>query len=448
MKRKIFTLTILVLLTSMMWGQSFFSPLTGDLPEIADARLMALGFSAWGDAGSAAALLSNAALTGLSKAKLSLVTGVNAFSIKEKRSFPVQDSFGDFIADNTYVLNQNWYPDFHLGINARLLARMRLSLLLNHSNVHDFRYEEEIRGSLYGEYNRDPLVGNNRLYQRYSTLTTSAGLAYNPFKSLWLGVAFNQIATDQSEQKYEIQVIEKSDYQESDVTISYLAEPKFETVITSNIGLVFDLTRHLSLAASYRFPYETVQKGGLLFLVNDMTQSLPAMAIDSSFTIEQVTRRQPGELRLGLCLKPVNIIPTRLFFEIVFQNWEKASAKYIIKSDADSNKIPANFSDTPIPYRNVTKFHLGIEHVFLSGVPFRLGFYYDPNPIDASMDRNWFTAGTGYQIGNFNLEVSGAFTTSEYEYQDLFPVTAEKRVEFDKVRERYLVGMLTLRYDF
>jgi len=81
-------------------------------------------------------------------------------------------------------------------------------------------------------------------------------------------------------------------------------------------------------------------------------------------------------------------------------------------------------------------------------MPLRFGFYHDPNPINAEMNRNWFTAGTAYQFGNFNLEISGAFTTCDYKYHDLFPIAVEKRVEFDTVRESYLIGMATLRYNF
>nr|HRD19411.1 hypothetical protein [Candidatus Neomarinimicrobiota bacterium] len=297
MKKKIFILTFVLIVSSTGLSQSFFSPLIGDLPSVADARSLAVGLSGWGDGGSASALLTNSALLGYSKQKLSLIAGLNAFSIKEKRSFPVQDSYGDFLADNTYVLNQNWFPDFQVGINTKPLARIRLAMLLNHTNLSDFQYEEEVRGSLYGEYNRDPLVGYNRLSNHYSVFNTSLGMAVNPWKSLWLGAALNFITPDFSEQKYEIQVIKPSDYQSSDHTISYVVKPKLESAITGNFGMTFDITKHLSLAISYRLPYNTVQKGGLLYLVNDTTQTLPVLAIDSVFTIEKVTYRQPGELR-------------------------------------------------------------------------------------------------------------------------------------------------------
>ncbi|MFH1213594.1 MAG: hypothetical protein V1681_05875, partial [Candidatus Neomarinimicrobiota bacterium] len=283
---------------------------------------------------------------------------------------------------------------------------------------------------------------------RYSTYNTSAGFSVNLFKSLWLGSAVNIMTPDFSEQTWEIQVLEKSIYLASDHSISYKSEPKFETAVTGNVGLIYDITRHLSVAASYRFPYETTQKGGLLYLISDSTQSLPIMAVDSNFTVSKVTRRQPGELRIGLCLKPVNIIPTQLFFELVYQDWKNASAKYQFKSDADLSAVPVDFYEAAIPYRNVLKVHVGIEHVFFSGVPFRAGFYHDPSPIDAGMDRNWFTAGTGYRWDNLSLEISGAFTNNEYEYHDLFPIVSEARIEFDTVRESYLVGMLTLKYNF
>jgi len=448
MKKQICTLTFLLMVFSAGLGQSYFSPLIGDQPAVADARSLAVGLASWGNGGSAAALLTNAALLGQSASRLALIGGLNAFSVKEKRSFPVQDSYGDFLADNTYVLNQNWFPDFQIGVNARLLSKIRLALLVNHANLSDFQYEEEVRGSLYGEYNRDPLVGFNRMTNRYSTYNTSFGLAVNPVQSLWVGAALNMIMADKSEQTYEIQVIEESVYQSSDHTISYSTEPEIETVMTGHVGLTFDITKHISISTAYRFPYETVQKGGLLYLINDTTEALPVLAIDSTYTVSKVTRQMPGELRFGVCLKPVNIIPTQLFFEIVYQDWKNASTKYEFKSAADLSAVPVDFYESSIRYRDVVKFHCGIEHVFFSGVPFRLGFYHDPSPINADMDRNWFTAGTGYRVGNFDLEVSGAFTTCAYQYPDLYIVAAEERVEFDTVRETNLVGMLTLKYDF
>jgi hypothetical protein len=54
--------------------------------------------------------------------------------------------------------------------------------------------------------------------------------------------------------------------------------------------------------------------------------------------------------------------------------------------------VPVDFYETNIKYRDVVKFHCGIEHVFFFWCAFRLGFYHDPNPISADMDRNWFTA--------------------------------------------------------
>jgi long-subunit fatty acid transport protein len=217
--------------------------------------------------------------------------------------------------------------------------------------------------------------------------------------------------------------------------------------VTGNVGLTFAITKHFSISTAYCFPYKTVQKGGLLYLLNDSTETLPVIAIDP-YTISKITYHHPGELRLGFCFKPVNIIPTQLFLELVYQDWKNASVKCQLTPTTELVIIPSNLFEEKIPYRSVTKFHLGIEHVFFSGVPFRLGFYHDPNPIDADLDRNWFTAGTGYQFGKLKLDISGAFTNSEYEYPDLFPIAAEERVEFDTVRESVLVGMITLRYNF
>ena len=448
MKHRTFTLfLILLLISSIAWSQSYFSQLNGDLPFITNARTVAVGFSSWGDAGSASALLSNPALLTLKEQKASFIAGISGYSTKEKRSFPVQDSYGDFLADNSYVINQNWYPDFHLGFNYNMFTNLNLAVMIFHSNIGDFQYEEEVRGSLYGEYNRDPVVGYNLLSSQYSVFNTSAGFSCEMFRVLRFGAGLQLMMTDKAEDSYNIQVLDEgSDYLVSDHTIFYKNKPKIDPIITGNIGLNVDLTKHFNLSASYRFPYEISQKGGLIYLLNDSTQTLPVFEVDSTYTVSSMSRRRPGEIRLGLEIRPVNIIPTKLFFELVYQNWEDASVKYTFKNDADLSGIPTDFYNSQISYRNIMKVHVGLEHVFFSGVPFRAGFYHEPNPIDAGMDRNWFTAGTGYRWDKLSLDISGAFTTTEYEYHDLFPVAAEERVEFDTVRENYMVGTVTLKY--
>ncbi|MBU0712675.1 outer membrane protein transport protein [bacterium] len=441
MKQRLLISTIILMIYSQGFGQSYFSPMVGDLPGSGESRQMALGFSGWGTSGSATALATNPALTGMSSRKVSVFIGINGYSVKEKRSFPVQDSFGDFLADNSYVVNNNWFPEFQFGVNYQLFSRLRLALLYQQKYQRNFIYEEEVRGSVFGQYNRDPLVGFHRIQNTGSDADISAGASIKLFKGIWLGAGITSIIPGNYTEKYEIEVRQESNILASDTTVSYTTEPEISSRIVPNFGVIAKVCKYITLSAAYRFASETEQEKGLIYPHFNEEELLPQNTVDGTSLVSSMSRDYPGELRLGLALRAKNIVPTRIFFEFVNQNWEDLEYRFTSTSDLKSTEV--------FNFRNIWKISVGVEHVFFSGIPFRVGFFHDPNPIDAGMDRNWFSAGTGYQWDNLTLEISGAFANTEYQYGDLFiPLTNEERVAYDTVREGYLVGMLILKYDF
>jgi hypothetical protein len=448
MKQRLLISGIFLLLFSTVKGQSYFNPLIGDLPATTETRQVSLGFSGWGSSGSASALFFNPAQIGLTGSKMTVYGGFTGAFVKEKRSFPVQDSFGDFLADNYYVVNSNSFPGIQAGINYRLLPKLTFALAYQYAIERDFRYEEEVRGSVFGQYNRDPLVGFHRINSTGTTPNLAFGAAGHLFKPIWLGASMQLVLPGDFQDKYEIQVIHESVNLASKQTISYQAKPQIDPRVIANLGLTIDLTKHLTIVASYKFSNKSIQQDGLIYLINDSTAMLPVLGVDSTFAVKKATFGNPAEWRIGLSLKPVNIIPTELFLEFVYQNWSNISAEYEFKADADLSEISTDFYETSFKLKDVWKVHVGVEHRFFSGVPFRVGFYFDPNPIDSGMDRNWFTAGTGYQWNRLTLEVAGAFTNNDYQYPDLFPITGEERAKNDTVHDGYLVGMLTLKYSF
>ncbi len=441
MKKRLLTLTIILIISSQGFSQSYFSPMIGDLPASGESRQLALGLSGWGTAGSATALAANPALLGLNSGKGSVFAGINGFSDKEKRSFPVQDSFGDFLADNSYVVNNNWFPEFQFGINYQLLSRLNLALLYQQKYQRDFIYKEEVRGSVFGQYNRDPLVGYHRIQNTGSDANISAGASFKLLDAVWLGAGITSIIPGNYTEKYEIDVREASTNLASDTTVTYTAEPEISSRIVPNFGFVADVGKYLTLSAAYRFRSETEQKNILIYPYFNEAEALPQYSVDATGQYASFTRDYPGELRLGLALKAQNIIPTQIFFECVNQNWTDLEYRFVSPDGTKSKDV--------FDFRNIWKISVGVEHVFFSGIPFRVGYFHDPNPIDAGMDRNWFSAGTGYQWDNLTLEISGAFANLDYQYGDLFiPISNEERIDYDTVREGYLVGMLTLKYDF
>lgn len=446
MKQRLFI--VFIALVVSLRGQSFFSPLIGDLPAVTSTRQIGVGFSSWGNSGSAAALFTNPALIALSDRKVAFYFGMNGNSINEKRSFPVQDSFGDFLADNTYVVNANWYPGIQVGMNYRLLKSLYLGLAFQQFANRNFRYEEEVRGSVYGQYNRDPLVGYHRLSSTGNDARLTIGSAYRLFNPLRIAAAFQIQLPGEYEDRYEVEVIRSSVNLAAEETVSYRSKPTIAALKNVILGISYDVNRHLSLAAAYKFRYDATVEDGLFYLVHDTTSLLPVFAIDSTRQIRSADYNRPSELRLSLKYEPQNIIKTAFYLEAVYQPWSQAKVDYEFRNEGLPSSFPVYLYATSYPLRDVLKIHVAVEHLFFSGVPFRMGFYHDPNPIDAGMDRNWFTAGTGYIWGNLALDVSGAFAKSEYDYPDLFPIVGEERLEFDSVRETYLIGMLTLKYTF
>jgi len=418
------------------------------LPAVGDARQIAVGFSSWGNAGKATGLFTNPALLGLTAAKLTVYGGLNGYFDKEKRSFPVQDSFGDFLADNTYVVNNNWFPGFYAGINYRLFSRLSLALAYRQSVNRDFSYEEEVRGAVFGQYNRDPLVGYHSISSAGTNSLLSFGGSFHLLKPLHVGAALELNLPGEYEDLYEIEVIEASDNLAADHSISYRSEPEFSGGISAILGLTLDVSKHLSIMASYKIHGEESVENGLIFLLNDSTNLLPVFAVDSTSEVKKANYSQPAELRIGLKYQPENIIKTSFYLEAVYQPWSAFDVEYEYRDAAFDASFPEQLFKSAFSFRDVWKIHIGVEHIFFSGVPFRFGFYHDPNPIDAGMDRNWFTAGTGYQWDKIKLDLSTAFSNSSYNYPDLFPIEGEERAEQDAVREMYLFGTLTLSYTF
>jgi len=448
MKHKYLLFSILVLFSAGLKGQSFFCSLTGDIPPLRDSRQVALGFSSWGTQGSAAALSFNPALLSLHEVRLAVYAGLNGVSDVEKRSFPVQDSFGDFLADNSYVVNKNWFPGFHLGANYRLSPRINLAMTFRKEIIRDFRYEEEIRGSLYGQYNRDPLAGYYRITSTGNNTAISMGGSFQLFKSLRLGTAFQINLPGQYENIYEIDVIRESYNLASDHTISYQTNPDVKNGIDATVGLVFDMSKRLNFAMSYSLKGSTTIEKELIFLLNDVTSTLPVLAIDSTEKIKNAEFTKPTEFRIGLKYCPENLVRTSFFLEAVYQPWSDFKIDYKYNDDSFAPDFQTDLFASEFSLNDIWKIHLGIEYEFFSGVPFRLGFYHDPNPIDGGLDRNWFTAGTSYKWDHLSLDIAASFANSEYDYPDLFPVEGEERADFDTVREVYLLGILTLNYAF
>jgi len=431
-------------------AQSYFSPIVDDVPEGIFARQTALGFSQWGGAGSSVSLLSNPALLASTDAKhMNFDGNVTGLSTIEKRSFPVVDSFGDFLADNVYVVNKGMYPSATAGLNVRLFDRLFLACRIDQSQARHVDYDEEVRGAAAsGTYNRDPLVGYNRIYNVGSLKNIAFGAAFSPLKNLTFGGSAQLIGFSDIQDKYEIEVVLKSDYLSSNGTVTYKNDVETETAFRGVIGASYKLFDRLNVSLAYQTPYKIEYKSQTMEFFENPEDALDSLNIDSLGVLSKLEYMYPQQIRLGFSFKPTNAIPTEIFFDLIYQNWKSFDVKTTAAASANPADIPGDLIDFKFNMKDVWKVKFGVEHQLSSGVPMRFGYYYDPNPMDESLNRNWFTVGTGFKFGKMTVDVSGAFTNGEYRAYDLFPISVEERVTKDTVRETYLMGQVSVQYTF
>ena len=143
----------------------------------------------------------------------------------------------------------------------------------------------------------------------------------------------------------------------------------------------------------------------------------------------------PMSLGFGLNYKFTNILLARLNFDFEYTFWSDA------KDELNPN---LRFEDT---YR----FMVGVEHIFMDKVPFRVGFNYAPLRENKSITQTILTAGTGMVFDNFTFEISGGISSLTYNQFDMYDNALygeESRGEeaLDRVETNSFYGMLEVNY--
>ena len=447
MKRKYVWVVVVAATFQAGLTQSYFDPLGMSAPEGRSARQVGLGFNSSSVTGTPAALVSNPALIANPAERFVGEVSIAGLSIKERRTFPVLDSFGDYLADNTYVSNANWFPSTACGMSVHPLKAFALAFHYENIGNERFNYEEEVREALTGEYNRDPLAGYHRLQHSGGIRSLSAGGAFDYQDHFSLGFAITALLKSEITEKYEVEVLRPSNKLASDSSISYHNLAHNQGAYRLTCGVRLSPLKHFSFALAYSLPYELNFKDRLLIFIQDSTELLPQLAVNNTGKIKSTTYQYPGTLRLGLTYRPTNLIPTVFYLEGVNERW---SACDVTEKWAEAGYTVQDsllFSRT-LELRNVWKISAGIEHQLFSGLVLRFGYYQDVSPVSADLNRNWFTLGLGTGGEKMQIDLAIAFTNGEYRYADLFPVAGEERITRDTVREHFLYGKVGIRYTF
>ncbi len=424
----------ILLVGSLAYSQTFYSNVLLNSAPYSNARANALGGVTLAESEHPSAITSNPAVAaGMNGIRFSL-TG-KGLHLRERRSFPVQDTFGDFLTDNDYVHNRYWIHD--AGFVAGY-GRGDWSFMLGYTPVSNlnYTYEEEIRSATY-DYNRDPLVGYHQVSFSGQINGLSAGGTWTPAMAEWLsvGVSATKLMGSRIERGFGVTVLDRPDDRlASDTTTYFLIESDFQGGMDVRMGAGFNISKRHTLQLAYTLAGDVEFENTGVVARMDSSLMMPAYSVDRSVIKQNIQR--PHSLSLGIRYIPENILKTELFAQADLTFWNGLEYEY---QGTDTNMFKPGWDNT-------WTVRGGAEHVFSSGIPMRAGWSYTKSPVRNELNRSEIHFGTGYHIERLILDLNVSWYETIYHYNDLFPIEDEVRISRDKVREAGVRVMATLTY--
>ncbi len=409
-------ITTLILITGIS-AQSYFGLLLPTGHELQSTKALAMG--GVGVAGSIGYgnLFTNPALLSAGDRRFALSFDGNLRRFEEQRSYPVYDMFDDVVADNVYVSNRNFYSDFNFGFVATL--PMGLTAAISRSTFWDFRYDylEEVRGSLpAGNYNRDPLAGYHEIHNEGKISAHSAGLAWQPWQGLNLGLAAHLLsAIELVNRKAVIVNFQDDALAASNDTIIETLPELANAPMGITAGLAVEPKPGLNIGLRYSSTV-TLEMSDFQ-LIPDIGESTLLPEYVAPDTTTAMTIKLPGTVAAGIQARLPNPIATTAAVEIRRKFWSEYELEYDPMPDTLAT-LPHNFNDT-------WEVHAGVEHIILDRLPFRFGVIYAQSPLGREFESTRITVGGGYQVGPAIIDVAAIFGNMSYRYQDIFTGVGE-----------------------
>ena len=356
------------------------------------------------------------------------------------RSFPVQDSFGDFLAENDYVSNrfQKWNGDMALYYSQKGFSASAGWYTLENLN---YDYREEIRSDLgSGAYNRDPLAGYHKVTFSGLLHGFNIALAHDIGKYFALGYSYTRFYGSGIEEGYGVIPILNDDKLASSDTTYYPKALRNAGGSNVNLGLTADVTKRLQAGFHMEMAGVLSAEGTHMIAGMDSSLLLPAYTPDPDSTYKVVIDR-PNTYSLSVRYIPENELKTTLYAQLDLTNWKEYAAGYFDAADSLVSLFDPG-------YAPAWTLHAGVEHVFQTGMPIRFGFVYEQNPMSNEMNRSTLHLGSGWVSDELKVDVGLAIYQNMYHYEDLFPVEDEVRESLDKVKESGIRANISLSYAF
>ena len=355
-----------------------------------------------------------AALSGLEGTYISIKSSMHRF--KEHRSIKVHDYFGDFLADASYVFNDDNYYNNGMAVAFSNLFD-NVTIGLSNLPYHDFNYSyvEEVHDASY-DLNKDPLVGYH--IEKISGLlyNMTYGFGWKVFDNLSFGFGYNQIHSGNKflhspiflDRIKSVVVLDESDNLASNETY---ADSILISIKTSNFlsfGFIANIKNNIVFSLNYREPVYTMEKNHL------------------GYTI-------PSKCSIGILLKPRQEIPASIVFEYDIQDYSSIDSIF-------ENSV--NLNDKKI-------FHFGIEYMN-SQSAIRAGMIYQNSPFQRDLDEAIFTFGYGKYFNDIAIDLSANYSTISYSYPDQFVPDGDisNPDQYEKITETNIGISISLSYNF
>ena len=392
-----YSITLLLLFTTSLLSQNVnlndSKMKYGEPYLFLNARSLGMGGSGLADGSNASDFLLNPALGVLNNSELSVSSKNHFNKYQEDRSFPYYDSFGGFVDYGSYVFIENWYNNFSGSVNYGLPEDLTegvpifIALAINPFLDFNYDYAEEVRTTGFN----DNILAYNKIQSDGMLQEISFNIAAKLIDDLALGLRVGMIDGD---------IDQSSTINPVDNGLENIRRSEFNKIslesnpIKLDFGLFYQANEFLSLGSKVSLPYT------LKFQDDGSIES-----VDTSSTFSNIQNIDyPLSLGFGLSYKFTNVLLARLNFDFEYTFW----------SDIKDNLNPTlRFEDT---YRVM----VGVEHVFMDKVPFRLGFNYAPLRENKNITKTIFTAGTGMVFDNFTLELSAGISSLTYNQLDMY----------------------------
>lgn len=241
-------------------------------------------------------------------------------------------------------------------------------------------------------------------------------------------------------------------YSEGSVTL----DGKATTAFGYNVGVLYKVSDKLDLGFNYRSRVDMeVEDGETEFVVPGALR--PFFPANNTFS---ASLPLPSVTTFGLTYHLNENFQLGAQFD-----WVGWSAYESLNIDFATNTPALDDSNSPRNYEDSWVAHLGGEYGLESGLKLRAGFYYDVTPVkDGYMtaetpdnDRLGFTAGLGYGVGNFVLDLSFLYVHSAAREQTtqqaidagtLDPVNGSRDVLTGTFKLNALIPGISLAYKF